>query len=93
MDQSGAFQRRDGVWKGRLPEDEPSLGGPPYQVMVSDFLLNVVELDELATRAMLPEGLELSRRPIGLIGFYRAQSGLGVAPYSGSFLAGCIRGS
>lgn len=92
MDQRDALQRAGGVWRGRLPEREVSFDGPPYQVIAADFLLHVVSLDPEGTKAVLPKGLCSSREPTGLIGFYRATSGAGLAPYSGCFIAVEVRG-
>lgn len=81
-----------GVWRGRLPEPEPARAGPPYQVLATDFLVSVVEVDPAAARACLPPGLEPSERPTGIIGCYRGEGGPALGAYSGSFLAIEARG-
>ncbi|EYD76423.1 DNA-binding protein HTH domain protein-containing protein [Rubellimicrobium mesophilum DSM 19309] len=86
-------RRGDGIWKGRLPEREPRDGGPPFQVIATDFLLNVVDVDRTAAASvLLPQGLEPGQRPTGLVGFYRAQCGLTATSYDGGFVALEIEG-
>lgn len=92
MEPSDALHRPSGVWRGKLMEREPVQEGPPYQAIASDFLLNVVSLDPEATRALLPKGMDCSDEPTGLIGFYQATSGAGLAPFSGCFVAVEVRG-
>lgn len=92
MKKNDVPHRAGSIWRGKLPERDAADEGPPYQVIASDFLLNLVSLDPEAAKAMLPDGISCSEEPTGLVGFYRATNGAGITPYSACFIAVEVQG-